>query len=667
MSSKKVSQNANGNKTPLPKEKPAVKTFIKQDLLDKMDNFLQKRINFFFWLGLISTGLFTILLFEVKVGTGGDDSAYLLRAFDFVHDFKFPTYQGPLYPIILSPFIAIFGINLIILKLISSVFIFIAAYFFFKAFKNQIPSTLLVITFILTSFNYYLLYFGSQTYSEAFFMMLQAIFFYYTIKFFATDDFVPGIKAYLITGFILFLMCLTKNVAYASLAAIIGFFIVTRKWKNILYCLGSFAAFMIPWEIIKRIIWKVNTLQFQSQGSMLMYKDFYNPSQGKEDFFGLIQRLIDNCNLYLSKHFFKFLGLRSEAATEIHPFLTILTIAAFITVIYFVYKKNKVLLFTSIYIGCLLFISFISLQKHWDQWRMIIIFFPFMLLLFLSALYYALKTPQLNSLQFIVPFLSIIIFMTSFRVTSDYVKFQQQVLSRNLDGNMLYGFTPDWQNYLLMSEWAAKNVPSNYMIACRKPEISFIYGERKFYGIPKVPVTDVDSIIKENKSDSLVYSLFHIKTMAQTQQRVDLKYRQYLKGIVSGEFSFADSIPDDSNFIGIYGMPANKLEEMRNDPLIKGVVKEVPQAKFWIKEKLKEGADISIIQPDYLFDLLKKSNVKYAILASLRLNPNENTGNIITTLHRYLYFIQLKYPDAFKDIQKIGTDEPSSLIEIKLD
>ncbi len=668
MNSKKVPNNPAPNRPPSAKDKSAPKpAFAKKDLLDHLDSFFSKRMRFFFWLGVSFTVLFTLLLFEVKVGTGGDDSAYILRSFDFIKSFEYPSYQGPLYPILLSPFIGLFGINLPLLKFISTISIIIAAIYFYKAFRNRIPATLLVLTFVIISYNYYLLYFGSQTYSEAFFLMLQAIFLYYAFRVFATEGYNPSNKDYIITGGLLFLMCLTKNVAYASLGALIGYLIITARWKNILYSIVSFLIFMIPWEILKRVIWDANEIQFSKQGSMLMYKDFYNPSMGKEDFWGMLQRILDNSNLYLSKHFYKFIGLRSDAATDILPFLTVITIAVFLLALYLVFKRNKVLLFTAIYTASLLFITFVSLQKHWDQWRMIIICFPFMLLLFFTALYYFFKSEQFKSLQLLVPLFAIIIFISSFKTTSDYVKVQRQVLSRNLDGNLLYGFTPDWQNYILMSQWSAKNVPPDFMIACRKPEISFIYGERKFYGIPKVPVTDIDSIFKKTPKDTAVYSLFHIKTMAQSEQRPDLKYRQYLQGIVSGEFAFTDTIVDDSNFIGIYKLPAAKLNEMRNDPGIKGLVKEEPDAEAWIRNKLKAGADISIVQPDHLYDLLKKSKVKYAILASLRLNPNENTGNIITTLHRYLFFVQLKYPDAFKEVQKIGEEEPSSLIEIKLE
>jgi len=314
-----------------------------------------------------------------------------------------------------------------------------------------------------------------------------------------------------------------------------------------------------------------------------------------------------------------------------------------------------------------LLISFVSLQKHWDQWRLIIIFFPFMLLLLFSTFYNIFKLRQYTRLQFIIPLFALIVTLTSFSLTSDYVKIQREVISRNLDGDMLYGLTPDWQNYLLMSKWAAKNTSPEYMIACRKPEISFIYGERKFYPILKVPTSDIDSIILKNKPDSIVYTMFHLKSLAQSEQRPDLKYRNYLQGVISGEFAFGDTTVDNSNYVGIYAVPKARLDEMRNDPLVKGHAFEETNVKSWVTEKLKSNSDIAIFQPDRLYNALKKGKVKYAILASLRLNPNENTGNIITTLHRYMYFIQLKYPNAFKEVNSIGTEEPSSLIEINLD
>jgi hypothetical protein len=61
-------------------------------------------------------------LFDIRVSLSGDDSEYILRAYNFIHG-EFPTFQGPLYPIVLSPFIALFGISLPLLKMLSALFL----------------------------------------------------------------------------------------------------------------------------------------------------------------------------------------------------------------------------------------------------------------------------------------------------------------------------------------------------------------------------------------------------------------------------------------------------------------------------------------------------------------------------------------------------------------
>ena len=67
--------------------------------------------------------IFGILFFNPNISIGGDDAGYIHRAFDFVDKNIFPTFQGPLYPLILSIFISIFGINLLVLKGLSLLFV----------------------------------------------------------------------------------------------------------------------------------------------------------------------------------------------------------------------------------------------------------------------------------------------------------------------------------------------------------------------------------------------------------------------------------------------------------------------------------------------------------------------------------------------------------------
>jgi hypothetical protein len=638
----------------------------KKDLLDAMDAFFAKKGKLFFFLGLGVSILFAILLFDVKVGAGGDDSAYIVRAYDFVHEFKYPGYQGALYPLVLSPFIWILGINLPLLKVLSLICMLVSMYFFYKAFSTgKIPQTITTLSFILLSFNYYLLYFSSQTYSEAFFLMIQAIFFWFmSSRFINNSPENQPLKNYVLLGLLLFLLTLTKNVAYAAVVSVVAYFILCRQWKSILLTIGGFLSFFIPFEIIKRLIWGGTGLQFSSQGSGLLYKDFYNPSLGKEDLSGFVTRFLENSNEYFSKHLFNFLGLRLdtlEEITPVNPLLTIIIWFILVASIYLFFRKNKMMLLTSVYTVTLCAVTFLAIQAKWNQWRIIIIAFPLILLLVFGFFYYITKK-RFKLFQIGVPVLAIIIFFSSFSVTKNKAKEQKEILSHNLSGDLLYGLTPDWKNYIQMSKWAARNTPKEYLTGVRKADISFIYGERKFYGITKVPGIMSDSLLKL-MPDSAIQVGIKMEKIISTPLFADPLFRDKMVGLVNGKFSFGDTITSDGNVVGVFSFTKQEFASWESRLKQTNIFYDA-NIKTWVKNINNITKEYGIYIPDYLLKLLRDNKVKYILLASLRMNPNENTGNIINTLNRYLYFINLKYPNNFKVIHSIGNEEVAELVEI---
>ena len=95
---------------------------------------------------------------------------------------------------------------------------------------------------------------------------------------------------------------------YSAVFAVAGYFLLRGQWKNILYSIAAFGILMLVFQGIKYMLWNDGGLQFSTQGSGLMNKDYYNPQAGKEDLSGFVTRLIDNSNLYLSKHFLSIIG-----------------------------------------------------------------------------------------------------------------------------------------------------------------------------------------------------------------------------------------------------------------------------------------------------------------------------------------------------------------------
>jgi hypothetical protein len=330
-----MKQNQKDIKKPLTntsKEKKVPVLKPKQGLLERLDVFSSSKLKIFFWAGLSLTFIFSFLLFDFRVSDGGDDSSYIVRAYDFLKNGIFPTFQGPLYPIVLSIFMKIAGVKVTLFKAVSFVFMLGQFILFYKAFAKRIPSFLLISVLLITSVCSSLLYFSSQTYSEAFFMFLQSLFIFLVFKYIVdrwNDDF--SFKKdwwkFLLIGLVASTNYLARNVGLVSIIALLTFLLLNKKWKVALYSLGGFIAAYVPIELLKRIIWHGQALQFSDQGKTLLLKDFYSPVKGNEDLMGLIHRFFDNAHIYLSKHFFVFTGLKSSSLPQATHLLTYIVFA----------------------------------------------------------------------------------------------------------------------------------------------------------------------------------------------------------------------------------------------------------------------------------------------------------------------------------------------------
>jgi len=660
----------NGNKHPQQEPQPHSKKTGKKDaketltLLQKTDRFFETRSRFFFWLSFVIALMFGFSLFDVKVSTGGDDAAYIQRAYDFIKEFIYPTFQGALYPIVISPLIAVFGIDLVVLKLFSFLCILAHQYLFYITFRKRIPASVLYPTLVLLSVNSYFLYYASQTYSEAFFVFIQISFFLFFFKYFGEKTESSGkgssyYKPFIVTGLFLFLISLTKNVGFAAAGAVICYFALRLEWKRLFLSVSGFLAFFLSFEVIKRLVWGINSLQVSSQGTSLMRKDFYNPALGNENLLGLLRRTYENTQIYFSQHLFAFLGFRTELSNE-SLFLTILVVLILCTGLWFAWKKNKYLFFTGIYTVVMCFTSFFVLQTTWKQSRIIIIYYPFLLLLILYAFYSLLETERLKSLRLIYPILLLVMLFEPLTVTLKRSKIQGQVIQHNISGNMLYGYTPDWVNFIRMSKWAAKNVPDSVNIASRKPDISFIYGERKFAGIASVPQINWDSIRKRTDSTTIAVD-FKYLVSGNRLSPVYLQVSPYSIAFVVLLSQNGEQGTKSTAMKAVFNFPKNgeqtKLLAKAGIPFEKGI-RQIEASSSG------NGTYCEIYDPDALLNGLRNKHVRYAIMASLRKNPYANTGNIINTIHRYLYYIELKYPGIISEVHKIGTSESATLVKI---
>jgi hypothetical protein len=466
-SSKKPKQKPSSVKPKQQSQQPAKPEKLKKanlpatsrTLLQITDNWFGPKMILIFYFSMFLTVLIGMLLFDVKISTGGDDSSYIEMANDFMQGRSFPTWHGPLYAIFLSLPMLIFDVNLIGLKMISFLFIIVHLILYYYTFRKRISPTILAIVMMIISVSPSILYFASQTYSEAMYMFLQSliVFLFITLYLSFDDEQKPTNRElalqWLIIGFFVFLASLTRNIGIIPLFVMIFMLLLDKKFLPAIMLTGSYFVFFIPFKIYKYLVWNTEIAKGSRPFHEILLKNFYNPSAGYEDFSGMVVRFFENARLYLSKHFMIGIGLHDSASPDKSWFVTAIVVILILIALYYAFRRSKVMIFVTLTVAGSMAATFIALQQSWDQMRMVIIYIPMLLIILAWGTQQLAGKKGYGFLFIVLPVVLLLIFFKTLGYSIDKMKANQKVLSKNISGNRYYGFTPDWQNFLRMSEW----------------------------------------------------------------------------------------------------------------------------------------------------------------------------------------------------------------------
>ncbi|MDR0744253.1 MAG: hypothetical protein LBF05_07860, partial [Tannerella sp.] len=570
------------------------------------------------------------------------------------------------YPIILSPFIGLFGVKLIWLKFLSVIFMVSSLWLFYKSFNKIVPLIVLIPSLFLVCINPHVLFFASYTYSEPLFMLTQALCFYLFFRYFLKNNPDHSLKKdwkkYLLLALVIMAMGLTRTIGFSVTGVIILYFMIERRWKNLIYTVGFFILVFGAYYLLKSIVWP-DAASVQSFGTLLA-KNTYNPEQGMEDLHGLIQRFIDNSNIYLSCFLYKYLGFRSSADAPLKhiPLLSIFTYVLFFIALIAVFRKNKPILFTGLYAGILLFASFILLNKIWAQDRMIMIYYPYILVFLLGGLYYIINSKSLKRLSFLYPVLIGFILIGTGGHAKNKISEHFPILQQNLLGNDLYGLTPDWENFVKMCRWANDHLDKEAVIASRKPSMSYVYTGRHFQGIYNVPAININDAIRQYEEEKDQY-LFLVAEMKNVSFAYLAPFMESL--FISkkeGNF-FINGNKISAAFVYKINRSLYNEEELI-DFLKSNQINYTFEYDAFMDQYLKDNnVQYLIINPDTLLNHIKDNRIRYLLLPKLRIYTPQNTGMYVNTIHQYINYIQLKYPDTFRVIHSIGKEETCEIAE----
>lgn len=541
-----------------------------QDVYTRAGNFFKTKKLLFV---ILASGLFLSLInFNARISEAHDDSLYIEAGYRYVHEFPnyYYTSNAPMYPMFLALLTIFFGTNLIVFKLFSVLFFICGAFIYYKALDKKVPEILKYFVLIFLCANHLLIYYSSQTFSESFYMLVQATFFYFFLDYNwgsrpFKGDLKMDYKKWLMIGFLMMILTLAKNILVFGVAAIVFFYVFKKDYRKALFAGVSFGLFKTLYELVKNMIWGESAIQYKSQMSILLNKDSYDASKGQEDLVGFIGRFTDNIGLYLGKRFYQILGFMSEDADKASYLLAFLVLGFTVYGLYrAIQDKQYVVSFLVFFSGVIAFGTFFVLQAKWDQSRFIMVHMPAILLGIFYGVYRLFEKSTINQRLFV----AVLLIMTCSMLISTTKRGIKNIpiVTKNLKGDIYYGYTPDWENYLKLSAWCSDSLPKTALVACRKAPMSFVYGKGKhFYPIYSVIARD----------------------------------------------------------------PATNQSN-----------------------------------PDSALAIFRKNKVTHVMIASIRLNPKVNTGEVINTIHFILTPIMQKYPEKLKLVKEIGTSETAALYEI---
>ncbi len=479
-------------------------------LMSNLDRWVEPRLELFFWISFFLTLLLGLLFFDPKVSIGGDDSIYVNRAYNFLAKGIFPTFQGPLYPLLLALIMSFSGINLIVFKMVSILFMLGHLWFYYKTFKKYLSPAILVFLLMVLSTNYSLITFASTTYSEPIFLFLQSLFIYLFDRYFIDThstkfDLKSHWSKFIIAGLVIFLLVILRNIGLIALIAAAIYFLFRKQWLAIAFIVVGFLVFQVPFNLSKRYIWNLTDAQISGQSKTLFQKNPYDSSQGTEDFSGFVDRLTQNSQYYLSHHFLVIFGLKSGDRMTKSGVITLLIYAIFIMGLILAFRESKFWTFAGLYIAVGCGVTFLVLQLFWNQERLILVFAPLILTFLMHTIHQGLNV-ELKKFKMVLPALMAIFLLANTAKTFARIPQATTALSHYTKGDRFFGYTQDWVNYLKMTEWCGQHLPDSAYVACRKPGMAFVYsGGKDFYGIYRVPSDDANDLYQRLKDAGVNY------------------------------------------------------------------------------------------------------------------------------------------------------------------
>ncbi len=447
----------------------------------------------------------SVLLFDPKLFTGGDNAVYINLAQAIAHgegyrDIHLPdepphTHYPFGFPLILSLFILLFGPNVIILKFVMFLMGLGAICFVYKIGELFLKENINVVMPYFVSLPIFIKY-NHWILSEMPFLLFSLAALYFFVK---AQEERRGFyyMAFIFAAYSFFI----RTAGITLVVSIVIFLTLKRQFKYLLIFLIIFLAVFIPWQIRMSSI--PTSVTYLDQ---LLARDPFDPVLGKVGIIDFLGRIWGNFTFY-------FFLVIPKALLSIIKSKTLVSVTGFFfSPLIFAGLILRIRKFSLLEIYFILSLVLVLIwPKLWSSERFVFPIMPIILIYLFIALYWLSQKIRVRDLVkgviAIVVILNIItIGIYSISNVSDNIDF--------IKGDKFAGYSPEMRHFFKVIEWTGRNVPKDKIIMARKPEFVYLLSKQKSFIYPHTSDYHKleDAVMR---SDYIIFDKFYIPGKVQ--------------------------------------------------------------------------------------------------------------------------------------------------------
>ncbi|TET79528.1 hypothetical protein E3J38_07075 [candidate division TA06 bacterium] len=427
---------------------------------------------------LILPILWALALFDFAFFTGGDNAYYLIlsKSIAFHHsytDLFLPgtpsaTHFPPLLPLILSPFVFIFGHNYIPEKFVVLFFFGVSVVFCFLVLQKVLgvksrsttPGIDLVILVFAYAFNFVAVEHSHHILSEIPYLAFSLISIFFLMNYLEN-------KRRCLLFLTIFTAVLTFHLRTIGFTLILAEFLVLlrRDRKALPIAVGLAILLVIPWSL-RNFFVSGSTSNYLQQ---FLLKNVYAADLGTITFGDFLGRIQNNSFRFASQIYCELMTSKNPGLLISIPLL-LLTMVGVVEGL----KGSK----SEVMIWYLLLYNIFMLSWHWYDSRYALPVLPF----FLYSIYLGSKkvSSYIKKGRFPIPaVLLLLLFFSNVHSGSKHLSPRWRGNQVWLSGDRLYPYPKGFRNYFEVAQFAEANTAENAIVCARKPRLFYWFSERK--------------------------------------------------------------------------------------------------------------------------------------------------------------------------------------------